>query len=303
VASIPYRAVWEALASEWGARFSEAVVLRHTPAEEALLVECRGCGLQFFSPAVPGDVEFYRGLAESPRYYASWKWEFGWVLERLRPQDTVLDVGCGRGDFLVEARKVARSAVGLEMNPAAAAAAAARGVEVVQAEIGGFAADHQGVFDAACAFHVVEHLAEPVPFLRAVVSRLKPGGSLFVSVPNRSRSARRLLEPLDCPPHHLSRWSPAQFPALGAVLSFSVREVACEPVPVCVPREEVRGAVRRALARWAAAGEGLGVWAGRAVTRLLFDAPAARLAAGLGIFERLGYRGHPAVARFEVPLP
>lgn len=303
MASISYGAVWEALAAEWEVRLSDSVIRRHTPVPATSLVQCRSCGLQFFLPPAPGDADFYRELGASPKYYVPWKWEFGWVLERLRPADVVLDVGCGRGDFLAEARKIVRRAVGLEINPDAAATAAARGIEVVRADIADFASANAGRFDAACAFHLVEHLADPVPMLRALVSCLRPGGGLFVSVPNRMRSARDALEPLDCPPHHLSRWSPDQLRTLGRVLGIGVRQLACEPVAVGVPREKAREAVKRIFAALPAGGEFFGVWAGRAVVRLLFNAPLSGLCSRSGLFERLGYYGHAAVAWFEAAGP
>ena len=125
---IPRRAIWSLLKAEWQAEFSERIIRRHSPGEEVRLVECPACGLRYFDPLQGGDPDFYKELAESPRYYTSWKWEFGWASERLSPNMSVLDVGCGRGDFLAAiAPRVAR-AVGLETNPAAAAEGAGTGV-------------------------------------------------------------------------------------------------------------------------------------------------------------------------------
>lgn len=43
-------------------------------------------------------------------------------------------------------------------------------------------------FDLVCNFQVLEHLREPLPFLRAVGAALKPGGTLLLTTPNRLTS-------------------------------------------------------------------------------------------------------------------
>lgn len=265
------------------------------------LLECPACGLRFFDPLQGGDRDFYRELGDSPRYYSPWKWEFGWALERLLPVMSVLDAGCGKGDFLAAAVPRVARAVGLESNPAAAAEAVKRELEVSTSDAAEFSKDHAGVFDAVCAFHVVEHLSAPVPFLHFLLECLRPGGSLFLSVPNRMRSAQDPLEPLDCPPHHLTRWGPAQLRKLGEVLGVRLAELAFEPVEISVPRERLREAVKHAAARIPAAGDFVGTWTGRVSTRLLFPGFLCAIYRRTGILERMGYYGLSIAARYAKP--
>jgi SAM-dependent methyltransferase len=67
-------------------------------------------------------------------------------------------------------------------------------------------------FDAVCAFHVVEHLPDPLGAMQLIRRTLRPGGHLLIEVPNaQSRAARRQgkrWKPLDLP-HHLGHHSPA----------------------------------------------------------------------------------------------
>jgi SAM-dependent methyltransferase len=299
--TVPYEVIWDLLASEWEARFSEEVVRRHTPARETSLLECGNCGLQFFDPPASGDSDFYRELGESPRYYNPWKWEFDWVMERLSLSLSVLDVGCGRGDFLARIAPLVRRAAGVERNPAAAAAVRARGLEVFERDMADFSLEYAGAFDTACAFHVLEHIAEPKVFLGRILQCLRPGGSLFVSMPNRLRAAREPLEPLDCPPHHLSRWSPVQLRKLGEVAGIKLLEHACEPVDAAVPREFLREKVKRIAGKIPLAGDFFGVWAGRGITRFLFPPFLCAFYRKTGLLERMGYFGLSMAARYVKP--
>ena len=98
-----------------------------------------------------------------------------------------LDIGCGRGEFLLELKRNGFPAVGCDLNPAMADAARAQGLEVVLAD----AVAHLNSLDPASvavisAFHLVEHLAfEHILDLLTAASRaLIPGGLLILETPN-----------------------------------------------------------------------------------------------------------------------
>jgi len=69
-----------------------------------------------------------------------------------------------------------------------------------------------GSFDAVSLFDVLEHLFAPLHTLRAAISLLRPGGIVFLYVPNYD-SASRLLMGKDAhfiwPTHHLNYYTPA----------------------------------------------------------------------------------------------
>jgi SAM-dependent methyltransferase len=48
-------------------------------------------------------------------------------------------------------------------------------------------------FDVIASFEVIEHLSEPLAFLRGIFKRLNPGGQIMLSTPNYSSLYRRLL--------------------------------------------------------------------------------------------------------------
>ena len=95
------------------------------------------------------------------------------------PAGRVLDIGCGLGELLQQV-DVRHEAYGLDTSP--------RSVEIcrekTRAEVllgvleGAFV--EEGWFDAAVAHHVIEHVDEPVPFVREVFRLLKPGGAFIL---------------------------------------------------------------------------------------------------------------------------
>ncbi|MGH8157915.1 MAG: class I SAM-dependent methyltransferase [Rhodanobacter sp.] len=112
-------------------------------------------------------------------------------LPKPQPGQKLLDIGCGNGDFLFNARDAGWDVAGVDPDPAAVAAAKQRGLDARVGSVGLFA-DEPGVFDAISLSHVLEHLHEPVPFIQAVHRLLKPDGALFIDTPNiESRGAQR----------------------------------------------------------------------------------------------------------------
>lgn len=101
------------------------------------------------------------------------------------------DFGCGAGSFLKAVQPLARSATGIELRPDCVAALDADGIACHAALPAGAA-----LYDVITLFHSLEHLVDPAASLRALWSRLRPGGRLVVEVPH----ARDLLiEPLRNP--------------------------------------------------------------------------------------------------------
>lgn len=103
----------------------------------------------------------------------------------------VLDAGCGDGygtDLLAQA---AATAVGVDRAAATVAVATGRyrrpNLVYRVCELTRLT-DLGERFDVVCSFQVIEHLAEPRPFLDQVRGVLEPGGCLMVTTPNRLTS-------------------------------------------------------------------------------------------------------------------
>jgi 2-polyprenyl-3-methyl-5-hydroxy-6-metoxy-1,4-benzoquinol methylase len=99
----------------------------------------------------------------------------------------ILDVGCGRGEWLELLREHQLHAVGIDLNRVVLAMCQERGLPVERAE----AVEHlrslpEASLGAVTAFHLIEHLALPqlLDLLDAARRALKPGGVAIFETPN-----------------------------------------------------------------------------------------------------------------------
>jgi 2-polyprenyl-3-methyl-5-hydroxy-6-metoxy-1,4-benzoquinol methylase len=111
-----------------------------------------------------------------------------YLLPRLRPDASVLDVGCGPGTITADlaAHVPAGTVVGIDAEPAivaeaqagAEASLGARGQANVTFEVGDVyhLAFDDGRFDVVHAHQVLQHLAEPTAALREMRRVCRPGG-------------------------------------------------------------------------------------------------------------------------------
>ena len=158
--------------------------------------------------------------------YPGFRGDFG-VLTRLRARGLVarlrwscppwigrgryLDVGCGSGATLGVAQALGWDVSGIEVDEAAAAKARrfTRNLHVGDVLDAPFA---DGCFDVVTAFHVLEHVVDPVAVVRRMLDWLAPGGLLIVEVPNAGGLGAALFGRswvgLELP-RHLSHFTPA----------------------------------------------------------------------------------------------
>ncbi|MCC6213639.1 MAG: class I SAM-dependent methyltransferase [Polyangiaceae bacterium] len=189
-----------------GARSSRR--LRRFPAGTPWgLVACDECGLAYLSPrpSPAALAELYRAAdyfaSESEQGYGSYEAQeeplrrtFRRLLVQLaaggHTGGSLLEVGCGYGYLLDEARPHFRRRVGTDLSEGAIAVARGR---ADAAHVGGVEAAAGELFDVVIANHVVEHVVDPVGFLRGLTARCRPGGRVVVSTPDFGSPWRRAL--------------------------------------------------------------------------------------------------------------
>jgi 2-polyprenyl-3-methyl-5-hydroxy-6-metoxy-1,4-benzoquinol methylase len=112
--------------------------------------------------------------------------------ETARKTARILDFGCGAGYFLEAARARGWEAYGTEYSGHALELAREKGLNVVEAPLGGDAFA-PGFFDVITAFEVFEHVRDPRTEASTVSHLVRPGGLLYCTTPNFNALSRRLL--------------------------------------------------------------------------------------------------------------
>jgi 2-polyprenyl-6-hydroxyphenyl methylase/3-demethylubiquinone-9 3-methyltransferase len=115
----------------------------------------------------------------------------------LRPLagKTALDVGCGAGLIAEPLARLGAAVTGIDASlpviDVARAHAAAQGLAIDYRV--GEVTELKGSFDLITAMEVVEHVADPAAFLKALSRLLAPGGLLVLSTPNATGWSRLLM--------------------------------------------------------------------------------------------------------------
>lgn len=102
------------------------------------------------------------------------------------PHGRVLDIGCGKGAFLKSFKAVRDGWDYVGVEPSREEAALARREPSFEIHEGMFGTVplEPASFDLIAIMHVLEHVSRPADVVRQMAAALKPGGLLFVEVPN-----------------------------------------------------------------------------------------------------------------------
>lgn len=168
--------------------------------ESHTVVRCGSCGMVYLNPR-PDSSEmmgFYpreywggreKGLKEKLRAVEE-RLKEGYKLRALKEagmhSGKVLDIGCGRGEFMALLRSLGYEPAGLE--PGAEAARRGReesGLDIVHGSLGETKLPAER-FDAVTFWHVLEHMPEPSGALKEAFKALRPGGVVIVAAPDFS---------------------------------------------------------------------------------------------------------------------
>ena len=107
------------------------------------------------------------------------------ALDRLRPGERVLEVGCSTGALTERIRGKGCMVVGIEVRPDAAAKARAFAEEVLVGDVERIPLVWPPAsFDVILLLDVLEHLFDPAAATRRLLSLLKPDGRVVVALPN-----------------------------------------------------------------------------------------------------------------------
>ena len=149
------------------------------------------------------------------------------LVNRLAPRiGTLLDIGCAAGYFLELASDQGWAAYGLEVSAFAANMARRRGLRVVNGTSP--AVFQAGQFDAITMWDVVEHLPDPVVFLKETNRLLRAGGLLSLCTGRIDSTLAKLCgrhSRIFNPPQHLTFFSRRSIERVLNLAGFRVIKV------------------------------------------------------------------------------
>jgi SAM-dependent methyltransferase len=171
------------------------------------------------------------------------RYEF--AARKLRYVTSILDIACGvgYGSRLLKDSLPAAAVTGVDSSEAAIEYAIARYARPgLTFQVGDAMAFDDGPFDAVVSLETIEHLQDPVTFLRRATTRLlRPGGIFIASIP--------VTPSMDANPHHLHDFTARYFRKLlathGLIEFDSLPQVQpYSPVAVITRTEERMQALR-----------------------------------------------------------
>ena len=120
-------------------------------------------------------------------------------LKTILPNNKLLDFGCGAGGFLNKARQLASSVAGIELEQ--------RVHKYWHDQISIYPSIESagGGYDLITAFHVVEHLPDPISIIKTLAAKLSDNGRMIVEVPSSEDALLTLYDSSAF--QHFTYWS------------------------------------------------------------------------------------------------
>lgn len=259
------------------------------------VVRCRRCGLAYLNPR-PAEAELEALYSEA--YFRSEQCRAGVedaekaisertedivAIERFKRNGALLDIGCAAGHLLVAARRRGWDVTGIEFSEWAGRIAKEQfGLEVLVGIVESLTLPRKR-FDVITAYHVLEHLPDPLKTLEHLSRWMKDDGLLVIRLPNlQSFDAWYYKEQWEGwkVPFHFYHFSPNTLKRLLGLAGFQVMLFEFPLSPLFV------NAVRRLIRPWKKAapgpvpltGDGKPGW--KATAKQLFRRSVGRLFKG-----------------------
>jgi len=212
------------------------------------VVRCPVCELVFVSPRL--SAQALQRLYDEPAYFeggvygtpSRWSpamalqriWTAGRLAEIARQQPApgrLLEIGSGYGHFLAAARDAGHDVRGVELSSTGSRYSRAElGVDVFSGQLADAPTSEA---DVICFWDTLEHVPDPLDFLREVRHRLAPGGLFALSVPYFSSLPSRLLQSRWWtlkPEQHIWHLTPATLRLLTAKAGLVITTMVTSPV-------------------------------------------------------------------------
>ncbi len=173
------------------------------------IVRCRECRVHYLYPRLTeaamrrayADDDYFEGgkSGYSDTSYAMQERALRATFKRLMCNlqmrnltgGALLEVGCGYGYLLEEAKEFFSFRVGTEFSNQGVQLASARADKVYEGGVEQLPADL--TFDCVIATHVIEHIYEPLEFLKRLARHTNPRGKVVLAAPDMGGYLRKLM--------------------------------------------------------------------------------------------------------------
>ena len=148
------------------------------------IYQCRFCGtIQHILEPVSYYKDVIRASAVSPEILESKQKQLANFIEKYHLEGkSILEVGCGKGEFLSILNKCNIKAFGLENSSDSVKTCVENGLNVINGYIDNNKLDK--VFDGFVMFNFLEHLPNPKDVLKGIANNLNAGAPGIIEVPN-----------------------------------------------------------------------------------------------------------------------
>lgn len=200
--------------------------------EEAHLCKCKSCGLVFSQkiPTTEELEEYYDGYGRDDYLSPITIKRYNELLdgfEKFRKTGKILDVGCGIGYFLEEAKKRGWKVHGTEYTDEAIRICEEKGIKVSKGKLNPNNYQEE-MFDVITSFEVIEHINNPVEEIENFNKILRKDGAVYVTTPNFNSLLRYRLKSkynIICYPEHLTYYTPTTIKKTFMNSGFSVAKI------------------------------------------------------------------------------
>lgn len=211
--------------------------LSKIPGNKYQMCKCKNCGLEFSYPLKAPNQDWYELTYDVLDLYPFDRWEFDFIIDNIKPTDSVGEIGCGSGSFLSKCRELNLNCRGLDFSVSAIEKCLENNLKadlinlnetVIPEEIKKYKPN------VICSFHTLEHLDKPENLFQIAYKWSQEVSDLWISVPSDKRGTRIFDEVdfLDQPPHHITRWTPSSLKEIGYRNKWRLTDVIYEPVPL-----------------------------------------------------------------------
>ncbi len=165
--------------------------------QHAYLVKCNNCGF-VFSQRNPTEDELIKHYTNYPREHHISPLtinKYHQILasfERYRKTNNLLDVGCGNGHFLVEAKNMGWNVYGTEYTDDAVYVCNKKEICIKKGKLVSNSFK-KNFFDIITSFEVIEHINYPVQEIKVFYRFLRPKGIVYITTPNFNSISRFIL--------------------------------------------------------------------------------------------------------------